>query len=71
MFFRHQVWYSWVKNPPFQRSALVLDNVVTVDEQADEEAPSDGCGHTLYIYQMAVPYHINHDGRNKAGPRNI
>jgi hypothetical protein len=60
------------QNPPLQRPALALGNVVTVDEQADEdEAPRDGCGHTLYMYQTALPYHINHDDKNKAGPRNI
>jgi hypothetical protein len=43
-----------------------------VDEQADDEkAPRDGYGHTLYIHQITVPYYINHDDRNKAGPRNI
>jgi hypothetical protein len=71
MFFHHQLWYSWVKNPPLQRPDLALGNVVTVDEQADEEAPRDGCGHTLHVYRIAVPYDIIHDDRNKAGPRNI
>jgi hypothetical protein len=51
---------------------LALGNAVTVEEQALEDAaPRDGCGHTLHTYETAVPYHINHDDRNKAGPRNI
>jgi hypothetical protein len=71
MFFCHQLWYSWVKNPPLQRPALALDSAATACDQADEEAPRNGCGHTLSMYQMAVPYHINHDDRNKVSPRNI
>jgi len=44
---------------------LALGNVVTVDEQADEdEAPRDVC--VLNMYQTAVPYHNNHDDRNKS-----
>jgi len=49
---------------------LALGNVVTVDEQTDEdEAPRDGCGHTLYMYQLAVPYHISHDDRKQSRPQ--
>jgi len=56
--------------PPLQRHALALGNVVIVNEQADEdEAPRDGCGHTLYTYQTAVPYHINHDDRKQSRPQ--
>jgi hypothetical protein len=60
------------QKPTTSETYLGLGNAVTVDEQADEdEEPRDGCGHTLDMYQTVVPYHINHDDRNKSGPRNI